>query len=310
MARDAYNLRMGRHKFGIAAALLALLLLAWMWPEGDAPPAGTLTATEPTGSEAPSSPAEDDGESPDTADDSDPASETTAAEDPAETSASPSPSSEAPGAPSSAPAAEPASNTYDGPLGTRNHTGDDSVALTFDDGPSPEWTPKVLDMLRERGIKATFCLIGAYAEAYPELVADIVREGHTLCNHSWYHEFDLGTWSDEEIRANLQRTNDAITKAAPGATIEYFRHPGGQWTERAIGVAADMGMESLHWAVDPSDWDNATTESQIKTRVLDASKPGAIILLHDGASNQKDMCGALESILAEFERRGYTYSAL
>ncbi|SDL03199.1 Peptidoglycan/xylan/chitin deacetylase, PgdA/CDA1 family [Glycomyces sambucus] len=297
---------MGRHKYGIAAALLALLLLAWMWPEGETPPSGTLTATEPTGEEAPASSADE--EAPATEDGGSSSEQETSAA--AETTPAASPSPQSPAPPSSAPAAEPAGNTYDGPLGTRNHTGDESVALTFDDGPSPEWTPKVLDMLRERGIKATFCLIGAYAESYPELVADIAREGHTLCNHSWYHEFDLGTWSGEEIRANLQRTNDAILKAAPGAEVRYFRHPGGQWTEKAIGVAADLGMESLHWAVDPSDWDNATTERQIEDHVLDKTTPGAIILLHDGASNQQDMCGALGSILDEFEDRGYAYTAL
>jgi peptidoglycan/xylan/chitin deacetylase (PgdA/CDA1 family) len=305
MARHTYNHDMGRHKYGIAAALLALFVLAWLWPVGETPPAGTLTANEPTGAEAPASSAEE--EAPATEEESSAEAETSAAP---ETTPAASPTPDVSESPSSAPAAEPASNAYDGPLGTRNHTGDDSVALTFDDGPSPEWTPKVLDMLRERGIKATFCVIGAYAEAYPELVADIAREGHTLCNHSWYHEFDLGTWSEDEIRANLQRTNDAILKAAPGAEIEYFRHPGGQWTDRAIAVAAELGMESLHWAVDPSDWDNETTEKQIKDHVLDKTGPGAIILLHDGASNQKDMCGALESILDEFERRGYTYSGL
>ncbi|WP_344488176.1 polysaccharide deacetylase family protein [Glycomyces endophyticus] len=295
---------MGRHKFGIAAALLALLLLAWMWPEGETPPSGTLTATEPTGTEAPASSAAEEAPATEEAPE---APETSGG---AGTTPAGSPSAEAPASTSPPPAAEPASNAYDGPLGTRNHTGDDSVALTFDDGPSPEWTPKVLDMLRERGIKAVFCVIGAYAEAYPELVADIAREGHTLCNHSWYHEFDLGTWSEEEIRANLQRTNDAILKAAPGADVAYFRHPGGQWTDKAIGVAADLGMESLHWAVDPSDWDDKTTERQIREHVLDRTGPGAIVLLHDGASNQQDMCGALTSILDEFEDRGYAYSAL
>jgi peptidoglycan/xylan/chitin deacetylase (PgdA/CDA1 family) len=165
-------------------------------------------------------------------------------------------------------------------------------------------------MLREHGVKAMFCMIGAYAEAYPELVADIVREGHTLCNHSWFHEFDLGTWSEDELRANLQRTNDAIVRAAPGAEVRYFRQPGGQWTDRAIAVAADLGMESLHWAVDPSDWDNATTEAQIRDRVLDRTSTGAVVLLHDGASNQRDMYGALRTILAEFERRAYTYTPM
>ncbi|WP_166659628.1 polysaccharide deacetylase family protein [Glycomyces sp. NRRL B-16210] len=299
---------MGRNKIGIAAAAAALLLLAWVWPDGGDPPSGTLTATEPTASAAPTSASE--GE--ETTSGGETGADTSVEGAPGDESAAPSSESVSPSAESSAPApeAEPASNTYDGPLGTRNHTGTDAVALTFDDGPSPEWTPTVLAMLRERGIKAVFCVIGAYAEAYPEIIADIAREGHTLCNHAWFHEFDLGKWSEAEIRANLQRTNDAIVKAAPGAEVAYFRHPGGQWTERAIAVAADLGMESLHWAVDPSDWDNKTTGAQIEKHVLSETEPGAIVLLHDGASNQEDMCAALRSILDEFDKRGYAYTGL
>lgn len=291
---------MGRHKLGIAAAVAALLALAWVWPKGEEPPAGALTATEPTVSASPSP----DGDG-DEGGDTDPGASEAAASDPATT---PEAVSEPPA--TTEPTVELTADMYDGPMGTRNHTGDDRVALTFDDGPSPGWTPKVLDMLREQGVKATFCLIGAYAEAYPELVADIAREGHTLCNHSWFHEFNLGKGSEAEIRSNLQRTNDAILKVAPGAEVRYFRHPGGQWTDRAIAVAADMGMESLHWSVDPGDWDNRTTETQIRDHVFDRSAPGSIVLLHDGASNQKDMCAALGSIFAEFSRRGYTYTAL
>jgi peptidoglycan/xylan/chitin deacetylase (PgdA/CDA1 family) len=296
LAQDTYNHGMGRHRYGIAAALLALVVLAWLWPEGEAPPAGSPAATEPTGTEDPAS--DESATDPETS-----AAPETSAE-PTSPAASPTP--ETP----DSPAVEQAAHMYDGPLGTRIHTGDDSIALTFDDGPSPVWTPKVLDMLRERGIKATFCLIGAYAEAYPELVADIAREGHTLCNHSWFHEFNLGSRGEDEIRANLQRTNDAITKAAPGASVAYFRHPGGQWTTRAIAIAADLGMESVHWAVDPSDWDKRKSESQIRQHMIDRTGPGAIILLHDGASNQRNMCGALGAVFDEFDRRGYTYRAL
>lgn len=200
---------------------------------------------------------------------------------------------------------EPARDVHGGPMGTRVHTGSEGVALTFDDGPDPNWTPRVLDALRERGVKATFCVIGAYAEANPDLIADIVHDGHTMCSHTWFHEFDLGQWSDEEIRANLRRTNDAIEKAAPGTDVEYFRHPGGRWTDRAVRVAADMGMESLHWDVDPWDWDQSSGKAHIRDHVLDNTGPGSIVLLHDGASNQQNMYGALGPILDEFERRDY-----
>jgi peptidoglycan/xylan/chitin deacetylase (PgdA/CDA1 family) len=295
---------MRRHKLGIMAAVAVLLALAWFWPVGEGP-ARSLIATEPTAS----------GGEPRASASGDEAATTAPSAEPGtsgpEPSATPSATSAvAPPSPeATAPAAEPVA-AYGGPLGTRNRTGSDAVGLTFDDGPSPQWTPQVLDLLRRHGVKATFCVIGAYAEAYPELIADIAREGHTLCSHTWFHEYDLGRWDEEEIRANLRRTNEAIRKAAPGAQVPYFRHPGGQWTDRAVAVAADLGMESLHWTVDPSDWDKAASEAQIREHVLDRTGPGAIVLLHDGGADQQDTVGALRSVLAEFDRRGYACTAM
>ncbi len=278
---------------GVVAAATAVMLLAWTWPEGRGPSGddhGTETAASASPSPEAAAPTAGTGPSPEGAEPS-----------PAERAPSPQPTAESP---------VPARDPHGGPMGTRDRTGSNSVALTFDDGPDPNWTPRVLAELRERGVKATFCVIGAYAEAHPDLIADIVHDGHTLCSHTWFHELDLGERSAEEIRANLQRTNDAIEKAVPGAKVEYFRHPGGKWTDRAVRVAADMGMESLHWDVDPSDWDRGVTEAQIRDHVADRTEPGSIVLLHDGASNQAHMFGALGSILDEFERRDYAMAAL
>jgi len=300
VAQRTYNHDMVRHKLGIAAAAVVLLALAWIWPEGAEPPASATTGNEPTAPESTPSVSAGHGEAGDTG-----------PPEPEPRSPEPGPVAPSPPGASASPLAEtPAQDVHRGPMGTRDRTGDESVALTFDDGPSPEWTPRVLDLLREQGAKATFCVIGAYADAYPELVADIAREGHTLCNHSWFHEFDLGSWSKEEIRANLQRTNDAILRAAPGAEVAYFRQPGGQWTDRVVAVAAELEMESLHWTVDPSDWDGSSTEAKIRDRLLEATAPGSVVLLHDGASNQAAMYGALPRVFAEFAERGYVYSAL
>jgi len=181
-------------------------------------------------------------------------------------------------------------------------TGGKSVALTFDDGPDPNWTPKVLGKLRERGIKATFCLIGKNADAHPDLVADIVRDGHTLCNHSWSHDFKLGKKSAEEIRADLQRTNDAIRRGAPGADIAYFRHPGGAWTNRAIDIADELGMKSLNWSVDPADWEKPAAR-KIASRVIDNAEKGSIILMHDGGGDRSHTLEALDRILPNLQDR-------
>jgi peptidoglycan/xylan/chitin deacetylase (PgdA/CDA1 family) len=153
--------------------------------------------------------------------------------------------------PVTGPGRPPLSHRAGGPHGTHRTTGADYVALTFDDGPDPQWTPEVLALLRKHRVKATFCVVGQLVEAFPELVREIAEAGHTLCNHSWDHDFGLGSRSRTEIRENLERTNAAIHRAAPGTRISYYRQPGGFWTDRVVEVAAELGMSSLHWAVDP-----------------------------------------------------------
>ena len=181
-------------------------------------------------------------------------------------------------------------------------TGGSSVALTFDDGPDPTWTPKVLAKLRDRGIKATFCLIGKNAAAHPDLVADIVADGHTLCNHSWSHDLKLGTHSRADIKDDLQRTNDAIRKGAPGADIAYFRHPGGNWTNDAIDVADELGMKPLNWSVDPADWQKPPAD-KIADRVIGKTKNGSIVLMHDGGGDRSHTLEALDRILPDLSER-------
>jgi peptidoglycan/xylan/chitin deacetylase (PgdA/CDA1 family) len=196
----------------------------------------------------------------------------------------------------------PVSRANTGPAGSRRLTGKRAVALTFDDGPNPQWTPLVLDLLRGAGVKATFCVIGTQVQQYPELVARIVREGHTLCNHTWHHEMDLGTKSKATIRANLRLTNHAIQAAAPGAKVPFFRHPGGNFTTAAVEVARTMGMASLDWDVDPRDWDQQDAVL-IRSRVLDAVRPGSIVLMHDGGADRHATYAALPVIISTLKQR-------
>jgi len=186
--------------------------------------------------------------------------------------------------------------------------GTQAVALTFDDGPSPEWTPKILGLLRQYGVKATFCLIGVNVQAHPELVQAIVRDGHTLCNHTWRHDLTLGNRSPAEIRADLQRTNDAIHAAVPGARIAYFRHPGGNFTNNAVAIARDMGMASIHWDVDPQDWRKPPAPAIVNV-VVSHTKPGSIVLLHDGGGERPNTYTACQTILPNLQGR-FTLIAL
>jgi peptidoglycan/xylan/chitin deacetylase (PgdA/CDA1 family) len=188
------------------------------------------------------------------------------------------------------------------PAGLRRTTGVRPVALTFDDGPDPVWTPRLLDQLRAARVSATFCLIGSRARRYPQLVARIVREGHQLCNHSWRHDMDLGRRPVAEIRADLVRTNVAIQAAAPGARVPFFRQPGGRWTPEVVAVARQLGMRSLHWSVDPQDWAKPPAKT-IMVRVQKAARPGAIVLMHDGGGDRSATLAACGHLIGDLKRR-------
>lgn len=171
--------------------------------------------------------------------------------------------------------------------GTQRHTGGAGVALTFDDGPDPVHTPQLLDLLRHHRVKATFCVVGKRAREYPNLIRRIVADGHTLCNHSWNHEFHVGTWPLHKMRQNLTDTNAAIRAAVPQAIIKYFRAPGGNFAPTLNEVAKSMGMTPLYWSVDTRDWDHGTygrgaqMVRHITYVVQHHCRPGGIILAHD-----------------------------
>ncbi len=199
-----------------------------------------------------------------------------------------------------APDPTPSSDYYD--EGTRRTTETSAVALTFDDGPDPQYTPQVLRSLRTYGVTATFCVTGENASAYPELVQAIVADGHTLCNHTWNHDIALGSRSPDEIRADLTRTSNAIHAAVPGAPIAYYRQPGGAWTYSVVSTAEELGMTPLHWTIDPRDWESPGADP-IMTTVLDGVEPGSIVLLHDSGGPRQDTVDALNQILPELTAR-------
>jgi peptidoglycan/xylan/chitin deacetylase (PgdA/CDA1 family) len=180
-------------------------------------------------------------------------------------------------------------------------TGGRQVALTFDDGPDPELTPKILEMLGKYQVKATFCLVGSQVRKHPELVRDIVAAGHTLCNHTFDHDLTIGKKTAAQIRADLAKTNQAIRDAVPGAQIPFFRAPGGNFSDKLVKVAYADGMSSLYWAVDPRDWEHPAGETdaahvkRVIATVKKQTSPGAIVLSHD--FNQPDTIAAYRELL-------------
>ena len=185
-------------------------------------------------------------------------------------------------------------------------TGIGEIALTFDDGPDPRWTPIVLDLLRRYRAPATFCLVGVHVRDHPELVRRIVAEGHTLCNHTWSHAMRLHVRPRSVVRQQLDTTQRAITTASGGVKPRYFRVPGGSWGPVVAEEAGRLGMTLLGWSVDPADWGKLTPK-QISDRVLARAGPGAIVLLHDGYGDRAASVAALRVILPALLERGLRF---
>jgi peptidoglycan-N-acetylglucosamine deacetylase len=187
-------------------------------------------------------------------------------------------------------------------------TGGKAVALTFDDGPWPTWTSRILDELKAAGVKATFCLIGRQVRANAALVRRMVAEGHTLCNHSWAHDLTLGTKTPAQMTADIERTDAAIHAVVPGVPVRYFRQPGGKWTTAELRVLAALGKRPLGWSVDPWDWKDPGT-NVIVSRVVSHTRTGSIVLMHDGGGDRTQSYAALAKILAQFKGK-FTLVAL
>ncbi|WP_211257188.1 polysaccharide deacetylase family protein [Streptomyces megasporus] len=192
----------------------------------------------------------------------------------------------------------------DGTVVTSTQSGGRTVSFTFDDGPDPTHTPRLLEVLRRHGVKATFCLWGDHVRQYPHLVRQIAADGHRLCNHTMSHQ-DLGSWSQQQIRQNLEQTNALIRQAAPGAQITYFRAPYGSWGQ-SPQVAASMGMQPLGWRLAINDWQPPGT-SELVRRITQGVTPGAVVLMHDGGGDRSQTVSAVDQTIPQLRSQGYTF---
>jgi peptidoglycan/xylan/chitin deacetylase (PgdA/CDA1 family) len=179
------------------------------------------------------------------------------------------------------------------------------IAMTFDDGPSAENTPRLLEMLKQRNIKATFFLIGQNAASNPDLVRRILADGHEIGNHSWTHP-QLSKLSDDRVTAEITKTQDAI-KDASGFSPTLLRPPYGAITPRQREwIENQFGLNVILWSVDPFDWKRPGA-SVITQRILSQVRPGAIILSHDIHKQTVDaMPATLDGLLA----KGYKFATV
>ncbi|MGP8173588.1 MAG: polysaccharide deacetylase family protein, partial [Terracidiphilus sp.] len=163
------------------------------------------------------------------------------------------------------------------------------LALTFDDGPNPAWTPRLLDILSSHDVKATFFLLGSHAQAEPALVRRIVEAGHLIGSHSWSHP-NLAFTSPGRVREELTRSKQALEQIT-GAPVQYFRPPFGARRPYVLRIARDLGMVPVLWNAMTSDWSEPSSEKIVErlTRVVDRLErrgQAANIVLHDGGHRE------------------------
>ncbi|OLE30301.1 MAG: hypothetical protein AUG44_01640 [Actinobacteria bacterium 13_1_20CM_3_71_11] len=175
------------------------------------------------------------------------------------------------------------------------------VALTFDDGPDPAFTPRVLDILREHGARATFFLVGLNANAHPELVERIVADGHGVGNHTWSHPY-LPDLSRDEVLRQLDATGAAIATVT-GEPPGLMRPPYGSRTPDVLRWIRGQQLTTVLWDIDVSDWAGPPA-ADIVAGVSAAAKAGSIVLMHDAGGDRTGTVTALPTILADLAARG------
>lgn len=183
------------------------------------------------------------------------------------------------------------------------------VVLTFDDGPHPEYTPRVLQLLARHQAVATFCMVGTQVARHPDLVRQVAAAGMALCAHSLSHDEQLATRPLPVIDAEVSGSRSLLVAATRGeVAVDYFRAPAGNWSEDLQLAAARHGLRSLSWSIDSRDWTKPGVE-QIVSLVQRDLRPGAIVLLHDGGGHREQTLAALEILLPWLVAQGYRFAA-
>jgi peptidoglycan/xylan/chitin deacetylase (PgdA/CDA1 family) len=183
------------------------------------------------------------------------------------------------------------------------------LALTFDDGPNPAWTPRLLDVLARRDVRATFFLVGSYAQANPELVRRIAAAGHLIGNHSWSHR-NLALASGRSIEEQLSRTSQTLEEIT-GAPPRFFRPPFGARRPETLRIATRLGLVPVLWNAMTSDWKNPSADAislKLQDIVDRLYRQGlaANIVLHDGchsnpAADRAPSVAAAAQLIARYQ---------
>jgi peptidoglycan-N-acetylglucosamine deacetylase len=178
------------------------------------------------------------------------------------------------------------------------------LALTFDDGPHPLFTPKLVQILKDAKVPATFFMIGHMAESYPDMVKLASTNGFEIANHTYSH-VTLTKLTDEQVGTEYRATND-ILKKLTGKSPRYCRPPGGDFDLNVLESAYGEGLTTVLWTDDPGDYNNPGDSVLLETETTTLSA-GGIILLHDGS---QDTIDTLAKFIASCKRRGFQFVTL
>ncbi|MEO4054686.1 polysaccharide deacetylase family protein [Solibacillus sp. CAU 1738] len=178
------------------------------------------------------------------------------------------------------------------------------IAITFDDGPHRKYTTEILDLLAQFEVKATFFIVGENAEKNPEIVLRMYDDGHELANHTYTHPFKVTV---PQLVKELKQTNDTIFSIT-GYSPVLFRPVEGQYTDAMIDAIVKEKLKVVMWSwhQDTQDWKNPGVKKIVNT-VLKGTKPGNVVLFHDGGGNRAQTVKALEEIIPELQKQGYKF---
>lgn len=177
-----------------------------------------------------------------------------------------------------------------------------AMALTFDDGPDPRYTPAILDTLARYDVRAMFFVCGEMATDNRDLLRRMADEGHVIGNHTWTHPL-IPRLSRPDLASEIGRTSEVVQQAVGEAPL-WFRAPYGAWNRAAFEIGAELGMEPLAWTVDSLDWTEPGTTA-IVSRVLKGAAPGVIVLNHDAGGDRSQSVTAVSTYLPQLLARGY-----
>lgn len=180
-------------------------------------------------------------------------------------------------------------------------TSSKAIALTFDDGPHPEKTAEILAILKKHDVKATFFLIGANAERYPETVKQIINEGHEIGNHTYTHNL-----KSKATEINDAERFDKLLEDNFGYKIKLFRPPGGIIKADTESIAQKLGYKIILWNIDTKDWAHKSTAS-ITNNILSNCRCGSIVLMHDYITGESHTEAALDRVIPKLKKEGYSF---